>query len=69
MAGQMIATGLLTLAMFFASHWLWHHLCRLRVRLFFAWYDLWVGAYWDRDTRTLYVCPVPTIGVAIEVQR
>jgi hypothetical protein len=35
------------------------------VRLFFRWYDLWIGAYWDRHSRTLYVCPVPMLGVAI----
>jgi hypothetical protein len=32
---------------------------------FFRWYDLWVGAYWDRHTRTLYVCPLPMVGVKV----
>ncbi len=32
---------------------------------FFRWYDLWIGAFWDRKTRTLYVCPVPTLGIKI----
>lgn len=31
----------------------------MRVR--FAWYDLWVGAYWDRRAEVLYVCPLPTL--------
>jgi hypothetical protein len=25
------------------------------------WYDLWVGAYVDHPTRTLYVCPLPCL--------
>ena len=29
------------------------------MRFFFAWYDFWVGAYWDRKARVLYVCPLP----------
>jgi hypothetical protein len=37
----------------------------MTVRPFFRWYDLWVGFYWDRKTRTLYICPLPMIGVAI----
>lgn len=28
----------------------------------FAWYDLWVGAYWDRKNRKLYLLPIPCIG-------
>ena len=32
---------------------------------FFRWYDLWIGAYWDRKSRVLYVCPVPMFGVAV----
>ncbi len=39
----------------------------MKVRLVFAWYDLWIGAYWDRQTRTLYLM-VPTIGIAISTQ-
>ena len=31
----------------------------------FAWYDLWIGAYWDRKQRVLYVCPLPTLLVTI----
>jgi hypothetical protein len=31
----------------------------MTVRLFFAWYDFWIGTYYDRDKRALYVCPLP----------
>ncbi len=31
------------------------------MRISFAWFDLWVGAYFDQRSRTWYVCPVPTI--------
>ncbi len=29
----------------------------------FAWYDMWVGAYIDRRTLTVYVCLVPMVVV------
>ena len=32
----------------------------------FAWYDLWIGAFWDRFHRKLYILPVPMFGVVIE---
>ena len=38
----------------------------MKVRLVIAWYDLWVGAYWDRKSRTLYLM-VPMVGIAIEL--
>jgi len=31
----------------------------LRVRSYIAWYDFWVGAYYDRDKKVLYLCPLP----------
>ena len=38
---------------------------RLKFRVILRWYDFWVGAYWDRDRRRLYVFPVPMLGVVI----
>lgn len=38
----------------------------LKVRLLFAWYDMWIGAYIDRKNRRLYVLPLPTLGFVVE---
>lgn len=38
----------------------------MKVRPLFAWYDLWIGAFWDRKSRKLYIMPLPCIGVVIE---
>ncbi len=36
-----------------------------RIQLKFLWYDFWVGAYFDREKRTLYICPLPMCVVKI----
>lgn len=35
------------------------------ISVFFRWYDLWIGAYVDWPHRTIYICPLPTIGIKI----
>lgn len=38
----------------------------MRIFLFFAWYDLWIGAFWYRKEHKLYVCPVPMFGILFD---
>jgi hypothetical protein len=30
-----------------------------------AWYDFWVGIYWDRKQHQLYFLPVPCFGIVV----
>lgn len=39
----------------------------MRVSFFLAWYDLWVGAFWDSKKRILYVCLLPCCVIKLEV--
>ena len=36
------------------------------VWLYWAWFDAWVGLYYDREKHRLYVQPLPCIGLRIE---
>ena len=38
----------------------------MRVRLIFAWYDFWIGLFWDQQKRRLYIFPVPMCGVLLD---
>ena len=38
----------------------------MRVRPIVAWYDMWMGAYWDSIKRKLYILPIPCIGIVID---
>ena len=37
---------------------------KVKAKLIFAWYDLWLGAYWDRKNKTLYLM-LPMLGIAL----
>ncbi len=32
-----------------------------KLRISFAWYDLWVGVFIDSRKKKLYICPLPTL--------
>lgn len=38
----------------------------MRARIMFAWYDMWVGVFWDKSKRRLYLLPVPCLGVRLD---
>ena len=37
----------------------------MRIKPFFRWYDFWIGVYVDMKNRTVYICPLPMVGVAL----
>lgn len=37
----------------------------MRIRPFFRWYDLWIGVYVDMKNRSVYICPIPALGVKV----
>lgn len=37
----------------------------MKVKVFFAWYDFWVGMFFDRDKRVLYICPLPMLVIRV----
>lgn len=39
------------------------------IKLIFAWYDFWVGLFWDAKKRRLYVFPVPMIGIVMQFKQ
>ena len=39
---------------------------RFKIRPVVAWYDFWIGAFWDSRKRRLYLLPIPCFGIVIE---
>ncbi len=42
---------------------------RIRIKIFWTWYDSWIGAYWNKDKRVLYICPLMWIVIAISIPK
>ena len=43
-------------------------LLEMRVSFFFAWFDAWVGFYYDKKKRILYFNPLPFCVFKIELE-
>lgn len=39
----------------------------MKVRLFFEWRHFWVGIHIDKEDRSVYICPVPMLGIKISL--
>ncbi len=38
---------------------------KYRVQLAFLWYDFWIGWFYDRTKKILYICPLPMCVIKI----
>ena len=47
-------------------YWLIIKSIRLK-KIIFAWYDFWIGIYYDRKKRQIYIFPIPCIGVMLQI--
>lgn len=41
----------------------------MKIKIFFAWYDFWIGFYWDRQKKVLYICLIPMIVISLCFKR
>ena len=41
----------------------------MRVRPYFKWFDFWIGWYWDRENRALYIGYFPMLGIKLQFEK
>jgi hypothetical protein len=41
----------------------------MEINLVLAYYDFWIGIFWDRKKRDLYILPIPMIGIRIHFHK
>jgi hypothetical protein len=38
-------------------------------KIFFAWYDFWIGMFWDSKKKFLYICLLPCVVIRIRISK
>jgi len=41
----------------------------MRICVFFKWFDFWIGIYFDIKNKVIYFCPIPMIGLKIQLKK
>lgn len=41
-------------------------MANFKLYIIFAWYDFWIGLFWDKKKRHLYIFPIPMVGLLIK---
>ena len=39
----------------------------MKAKIIFKWFDFWIGLFWDKKHKSLYLFPIPTVGVKIDM--
>lgn len=39
----------------------------MKIQLLFAWYDLWIGLFYDKKKNWIYILPLPMIGIVLKL--
>lgn len=39
----------------------------MKLKLLFAWYDIWIGFFYDKNKNWLYILPIPMFGLIIKL--
>jgi len=38
----------------------------MKISFFVAWYDAWIGFFYDTKKQILYICPLPCLVIKVE---
>lgn len=41
----------------------------MKISFIFAWYDLWVGFFYDKKKNWLYILPIPMVGIILKFKQ